>query len=120
MLIKRPDDCREIVAVDRTRLRELLHPKRDPTTIRYSLASARLDPGQCSLPHRLDQTEVYYFTAGSGVVHVGGEAGRVMSGDAVCVPGGEVQWLENDGPGELVFVCIVDPAWTADGERLVE
>ena len=64
MLVKRLRDCAEIVAGDRTRLRELLHPERDPIAARYSLAVAWLEPGQVSLKHQLKQTEVYYLVHG--------------------------------------------------------
>lgn len=118
MYIKRLSDCREIVAGDRTRLRELLHPERDPVAARYSLAVARLAPRARSLPHSLATTEVYYFVRGAGVMHVGAESASVSAGDAVYIPPGSTQWLENAGAGEIEFVCIVDPAWRPEDERV--
>jgi mannose-6-phosphate isomerase-like protein (cupin superfamily) len=116
VLIKKLTDCREIVAGDRTRLRELLHPDRDEVRIRYSLAVARLEPGRSSMPHRLKTAEVYYLVRGSGVMHVGAEARRVETGDAVYIPPDSVQRLENTGKEEIEFLCIVDPAWRAEDE----
>jgi mannose-6-phosphate isomerase-like protein (cupin superfamily) len=118
LLVKRLADCPEFAAGDGSRLRELLHPERDPVACRYSLARARLAPGARSLAHRLEQTEVYLLTRGGGLMHVAGEARRVEAGDAVYIPAGAEQWLENDGPGEIEFICIVDPAWTAAGETV--
>ena len=118
MLIKRLGDCRELTAGDGTRLRELLHPERDRVECRYSLAIARIEPGCASLPHRLQQTEVYYLIRGAGVMHVADDARRVAAGDAVYIPAGAVQWIENDGGEVIEFACIVDPAWTAEGEEV--
>jgi len=117
MFLKRLQDCREITATDGTRLRELLHPERDAATVRYSLARARLAPGTASLPHRLTVSEVYYLVRGRGLMHVGDEAADVRAGDAVFIPPGAEQWLENTGKEEVVFLCIVDPAWTAAAEE---
>ena len=119
MLIKRLPNCEEITAGDGTHLRELLHPARDATAVRYSLAVARLVPGARSKAHRLASTEVYYFVRGSGIMHIGDEVGAVASGDAVYNPADSVQWLENNGEDELEFVCIVDPAWRREDERVV-
>ena len=120
MLVKRLGDCPEITAADGTRLRELLHPERDPVDCRYSLALARLGPGERSRPHRLEQSEVYWLVRGSGVMHVGGESRRVGPGDAVLIPAGTGQWLVNDGDEEIEFLCIVDPAWSPAGETVIE
>ena len=117
MLIKRRKDCAEITAGDRTRLRELLHPARDAADVRYSLAVARLAPGRQSQAHRLKAAEVYYVVRGSGVMHVGDEASGVAAGDAVYIPPGSVQWLENTGKDEIEFLCIVDPAWRPEDEE---
>ncbi|MFO7675124.1 MAG: cupin domain-containing protein [bacterium] len=118
MLVKRLADCPEITAGDGTLLRELLHPDRDPAGVRFSLARARLGAGESSRPHRLDRAEVYWLERGSGVMHVAGEARRVGAGDAVYIPAGAEQWLENDGAEEVAFICIVDPAWTRAGEEI--
>jgi len=119
MLIKRLKDCREITAGDRTRLRELLHPDRDATGMRYSLACAWLAPGERSLAHRLKTAEVYYLVRGSGVMHAGEESAEVTAGDAVYIPRGTVQWLENTGKEEIEFLCIVDPAWRPEDEEIL-
>ena len=119
MLIKRLAECPEITAADNTRLRELLHPDRDPADIRYSLAVARLEPDTRSKPHKLAQSEVYYLLRGSGVMHVADESQPVQAGDAVYIPPGAVQWLDNTGSETIEFACIVDPPWTPEAEDLV-
>ena len=117
MLIKRLKDCKEITAGDRTRLRELLHPARDAVDIRCSLACAWLAPGARSRAHRLKTAEVYYLVRGTGMMHIGEEADEVTTGDAVHIPPGSVQWLENTGKDEIEFLCIVDPAWRPEDQE---
>ena len=119
MLIKKLKDCKEITAGDNTRLRELLHPARDAVAIRYSLAVAWIAPGQRSRAHRLKTVEVYYLVRGNGVMHIGDEAARVEAGEAVYIPPGSVQWLDNTGKDEIEFICIVDPAWRPEDEQIL-
>lgn len=118
MLVKKPKDCKEITAGDRTRLRELLHPARDAAAIHYSLAVARLASGARSRAHRLKTAEVYYLVRGTGMMHIGDEAAEVVSGDAVYIPPDSVQWLENTGKDEIEFLCVVDPAWRPEDEDI--
>jgi mannose-6-phosphate isomerase-like protein (cupin superfamily) len=119
VLIKKLKDCAEIPAGDRTRLRELLHPARDAVAIRCSLAVAWLAPGKQSQAHRLKTAEVYYLVRGCGAMHIGNEEAKVETGDAVYIPPGSVQWLENTGKEEIEFICIVDPAWRPEDERVL-
>jgi mannose-6-phosphate isomerase-like protein (cupin superfamily) len=119
MRIRRLTDCPEITAGDLTRLRELLHPCRDyPFEGRYSLAHAIVAPGWKSRRHRLKTDEVYYILSGRGRMHVDEESAEVGPGDALEIPPGSVQWIENIGPDELSFLCIVDPAWRAEDEEV--
>jgi mannose-6-phosphate isomerase-like protein (cupin superfamily) len=53
-------------------------------------------------------------------MHVGGESAPVRKGTVVAVPPGAEQWVENRGTGALEFLCLVDPAWTPDCERILE
>ena len=120
MRIRKLSDCREIVAGDGCRLRELIHPDRDyPFDGRYSLAHATVDPGEATRPHVLKTDELYYIVAGSGIMHIGEEQAAVESGDAVEIPPGQTQWIVNPGPGPLVFLCIVDPAWRVEDEEII-
>ncbi|MCX6835670.1 MAG: cupin domain-containing protein [candidate division Zixibacteria bacterium] len=121
MRIRHLNDCPEIIAGDFTRLRELLHPDRNyPFCGRYSFAHAIVDVGQASTRHRLKSGEVYYILAGQGTMHVDGDSAPVGPGDVVEIPPGSVQWIENVGPDDLAFLCIVDPAWRAEDEEILE
>jgi mannose-6-phosphate isomerase-like protein (cupin superfamily) len=121
MLIRRLKECPQIVAGDQTRLRELLHPGRGyDFDGRYSLAHAALAPGMTSTPHRLISTEVYYILSGTGEMHIDSESATVEPGDAVTIPIEAVQWIKNIGSTPLEFLCIVDPAWRAEDEEILE
>jgi mannose-6-phosphate isomerase-like protein (cupin superfamily) len=120
MLIKDVQALSEFVAGDRSLLREILHPDRDDAAISYSLAEAVVRPGRSTLPHRLTSSEVYYIVAGAGAMHVDDESEQVHAGNAVVIPPGSTQWIENTGGIDLVFLCIVEPAWRAEQEEVVE
>lgn len=121
MRIRKLDQGRGIIAGDQTRLRELLHPNRDYSfSGRYSLAHAVVAPRQSSRRHRLQTSEVYYILEGSGEMHVDEEAALVKPGYAVEIPPGAVQWITNSGETDLSFLCIVDPAWRAEDEEILE
>jgi len=119
VLTKSLSTCKQILAGDRTILRELLHPARDAANIGYSVAHAKLEQGTASLPHRLKTSEVYYFISGQGRMHVDGAITTIAPGKIVYVRPGAVQHVENTGTGELVFLCIVDPAWRAEDEEIL-
>jgi len=121
MRVTRLSECKEITAGDRTRLRELVHPDRDYAFGgRYSLAHAVVAPGQSTVRHRLSNDEAYYIIEGRGEMHVDDESADVEPGDLVEIPPGAVQWIRNLGETDLVFLCIVDPAWRAEDEEILE
>jgi mannose-6-phosphate isomerase-like protein (cupin superfamily) len=113
-------DCEEFVGGDDSILRELLHPDQGDFQIRFSLAHATVKPGERTRPHRLKTAEVYYLIEGQGRMFLDGEAADVRAGCAVYIPPGSRQHIENTGPGQLVFLCLVDPAWRAQDEEILE
>jgi mannose-6-phosphate isomerase-like protein (cupin superfamily) len=52
-------------------------------------------------------------------MEIDGEAREVESGDTVYIPPGAAQRITCHGPHELVFLCIVDPAWRAEDESVI-
>jgi mannose-6-phosphate isomerase-like protein (cupin superfamily) len=113
-------DCDEFLGGDHSILRELLHPDKADLSIRYSLAHARVGPGTKTRPHRLRNAEVYYILTGRGRMHIGADVSEVSADCAVYIPPGATQYIENIGPADLVFLCIVDPAWRAQDEEVLE
>jgi mannose-6-phosphate isomerase-like protein (cupin superfamily) len=120
MFVRSLDDCAEFVAGDESLLREILHPDKADLDIRYSLAHARVSPGQTTKRHRLATAEAYFLIQGTGQMVIDDESQSVGPGCTVYIPPGAVQSIENTGAGDLVFVCIVDPAWQLKDEEILE
>jgi len=120
MIIKSLTGAAGFRAGDASFLRELLHPDKMPLDIGYSLAHAVVKPGEKTLPHWLESSEVYYVLEGRGLMRIDDERAEVEAGQAVYIPPAAVQSIENIGPGDLAFLCIVDPAWRADHEDVLK
>jgi len=120
MFIRRIGDCPEFTAGDNTKLREVFNPQKEALDLRYSFAVARVAPGETTLLHRLMYSEVYHVLEGDGQIRIDDEHEAVAAGDVVYVPPGASQQISNTGGGELVFVCIVDPAWKPEDEEILE
>ncbi len=119
MFVKDLKDCEEFIAGDNTRLRELLHPDKADLNLRYSLAHAVLEPGLTSQPHKLKTSEVYYILEGEGQMHIDNETKKVVPGQAVYIPPESKQYIKNTGATDLIFICIVDPAWRVEDETVL-
>lgn len=120
MLIRHFDDCEEFIAGDGCTLREFLHPDKQDVDFRYSFAHARVKVKTKTAPHKLTTSEVYYILTGNGIMHIDDEASPVRLGDTIYIPPNSVQFIENDGDFDLEFVCIVDPAWRAEDEIVLD
>jgi mannose-6-phosphate isomerase-like protein (cupin superfamily) len=120
MFLKRLKDCPESIAGDGSILRELLNPEKADLQIRYSLAYAKVMPGQATKPHRLKASEVYYIMAGHGLMHIDKESFEVGPECAVYIPPNSTQYIENTSGYDLIFLCIVDPAWRKEDEEVFD
>ena len=86
MLIRRLENCKEILAGDHCHLRELLNARKDKRAYRYSLAHAVVKPGSVTKPHSLKTSEVYYILEGKERMHVNAETDEVSAGHAIDIP----------------------------------
>jgi len=120
MFVRLVDDCEEFVAGDGALLRELLHPDKTEPNVRYSLAHATVPPDQKTKPHRLTSAEVYYILEGFGAIFIDDESEPIEPGSTIYIPPGATQYVENTGDHELVFLCIVDPAWQPQDEEILD
>jgi mannose-6-phosphate isomerase-like protein (cupin superfamily) len=120
MFIKDLKDCEEFIAGDGSILRELLHPDKADLTIRYSLAHAIVKSGQVTKPHRLKNPEVYYILEGEGKIHINDYISKVIPDQAVYIPPDSKQYIQNTGKTDLIFLCIVDPAWRKQDEEVLD
>lgn len=119
MFIRELNDCEEFVAGDNCMLREILHPGKADLNLRYSLAHARVKPGLTTWKHRLKTSEVYHIMEGEGIMHIDNESAPVKPGSTVYIPPQSVQSITNSGKMDLVFICIVDPAWRREDEEVI-
>ena len=121
MFLKDLSECSRFVALDGTDICELLHSEREDGDffMGYSLAHARLGPGEASKPHRLrTSSEVYFILEGRGRMNVDGESCEVGSGTVIYIPPGSRQHIENTGDGPLAFLCLVYPPWREEDETV--
>lgn len=116
MLIKDLKNCPEFISGDGCILRELLHGPNEKLEFRYSLAYAIVKPGQKSFRHSLKTSEIYYILQGEGLIHIDDDAQPVRPDQAVVIPIHGVQYIENTGTNDLVFLCMVDPGWRMEDE----
>jgi len=119
MLKRNIKECEEIVAGDNCILRELLGSK--DGIAGYSLAKATVKPGDITYKHKLRKSsEVYFILEGKGLMFMDDERGEVVSGDIIYIPPNSVQRIKNTGNENLVFLCIVEPAWHPEDEEVLE
>ncbi len=122
MLVRRLEKLKEIIAIDETILREIINPLHDDGNLKlgYSIAHAIVKPGNASLSHRIKtSSEIYYILKGCGRMYVDEENEDVGPGDTIYVPPNAIQYIENTGDTNLVFLCIVYPSWRAEDEELI-
>ena len=118
MFIKDLKSCTEFIAGDNTILREILHPDKMDIELRYSLAHAVIKPGNGSYLHALKTSEVYYILEGEGEMFIEDETEKVYPGHTIYIPPNAKQYIHNSGNTDLVFLCIVDPAWRVEDEEV--
>ncbi len=119
MFVKYLKNCQEFIAGDGSFLREILHPEKADLQIRYSLACAKVMPGKITKSHRLKASEVYYILEGQGLMHIDEESFEVNPECAIYIPPHSTQYIENTGNSFLKFLCIVDPSWKPENEKVL-
>jgi len=117
MFIRNIAKLANITAEDKSVLKEVFNPLKDPIKTGYSLAYAVVEPGKETLPHRLKTlSEVFIFIEGMGIVSIEQEEHPVTPGTVIYVPPGKLQRIKNTGDQDMVFYCIVDPPWKMEEE----
>ncbi|MEX0862345.1 cupin domain-containing protein [Nitrosopumilus sp.] len=103
-----------------TKIKQYFYPHNTSNGINYSLAHFTLNPGRKSKLHKMKSSEIYYILEGHGEITIDGKRHQLEKDDSVYVPVNSNQFIKNSGSEDLQFLCIVEPAWKADDEILLE
>ena len=114
MIVRNYNETVPFRTADGSTIRELLGIPTAPVR-NQSLAEATLEPGQATQRHyhRLAE-EIYYITAGAGLMEVDGSERRVGVGDAILIPPGAWHTLRADDAATVRLLCCCAPAYTHD------
>jgi mannose-6-phosphate isomerase-like protein (cupin superfamily) len=108
------EEARGFVTLDGSTIREVAGAVSLPAE-NQSLAEAAVPPGRTTAEHyHRTSEELYFFTSGTGRVHVGDEQREVRAGDCVLIPPGAVHKLVNTGDEPLRLLCCCAPAYSDD------
>ena len=120
MQIRNIDIVPAFTTKDGSEIRELL-AYRNSDIRNQSLAEARVPVGGATVEHyHARSEEIYFITAGEGVVRVEGEEMRVIRGDAIAIPPGKRHKLWNTGHETLRLLCCCAPAYEHSDTFLTE
>jgi len=120
MSVQRNSEIKSIQGNEGTQMKQYFHPHNTLNGINYSLAQFTLEPGKKSKLHKINSSEIYYILEGSGNLKIDGDTHHIEKDDSVYVPPNSKQCIENTGIVNLKFLCIVEPAWKADDEIVLE
>lgn len=120
MSLRRNSEINSIQGNEGTTIKQYFHPHNTLNGINYSLAEFTLESGKKSKLHKIKSSEIYYILEGEGNLVVNDEEFQVRKDDSIFVPPNSSQFIENTGKANLRFLCIVEPAWKADDETILE
>jgi quercetin dioxygenase-like cupin family protein len=72
-----------------------------------AMFTADLPPGGGLPPHHHDHLDVFVFTAGGGLVHIGDDVFTLATGDSAVVPAGAVHYVEAGAEGASILVAML-------------
>jgi mannose-6-phosphate isomerase-like protein (cupin superfamily) len=108
------DDAEAFVTLDGSTIRELAGRVSLPAE-HQSLAEATVPVGTATAEHyHVLSEELYFFTAGTGLLRVGDETRAVRAGECVVIAPGAVHKLTNTGDEPLTLLCCCAPAYSHD------
>ncbi|RMW35614.1 MAG: cupin domain-containing protein [Nitrosopumilus sp.] len=120
MSLRKNSEIESIQGNEGTSIKQFFHPHNTLEGIGYSLAQFTLKPGKKSKLHKLKSSEIYYILEGKANLRIDDECLELEKDDSAYVPPNSKQNIENIGSGDLRFLCIVEPAWKADDEIILE
>ena len=120
MSLRRDSEIDSIQGNEGTKIKQYFHPHNTLNGINYSVAQFTLESGKKSKLHKISSSEIYYILEGIGNITINEDTHQIKKDDSVYVPSNSKQFIENTGSINLKFLCIVEPAWKADDEILLE
>ncbi len=120
MSVRKNSEIKSIQGDEGTKIKQYFHPHNTLNGINYSIAQFTLSPGKKSKLHKMSSSEIYYVLEGSGDLKIDEHIHHIEKDDSVYVPANSKQFIENTGSINLKFLCIVEPAWKAEDEILLE
>jgi mannose-6-phosphate isomerase-like protein (cupin superfamily) len=120
MLLKKSSDINSVRGNEGTIIKQYFHPKDTNNEISYSLAQFTLESEEKSKLHKIKSSEIYYILQGVGNLEINKEQFHLKKDDSMYTPANSEQFIENTGTIDLVFLCIVEPAWKIEDEIILE
>ena len=120
MSIKENSKIEFIDGNEGAKIKQYFHPHNTLNGINYSIAQFSLEIGGKTKLHKIKSSEIYYILEGEGKLKIDDEVFRLKKDDSAYVPPNSKQTIENIGMENLRFLCIVEPAWKADEDEILE
>jgi len=120
MSVQKESQIKSVQGDEGAQIKQYFHPHNTLEGINYSLAQFTLEPGKKSKLHKISSSEIYYILEGRGSLKIDGETYDIEKDDSVYVPPNSKQFIKNSGSTNLKFLCIVEPAWKAENEFILE
>ncbi|MDC0035858.1 cupin domain-containing protein [Nitrosopumilus sp.] len=120
MSIKEDSKIEFIEGEEGAKIKQYFHPDNTLNGINYSIAQFSLEIGKKTKLHKMKSSEIYYILEGEGKLKIDNEIFCLKINDSAYVPPNSEQFIENIGSKKLRFLCIVEPAWKADNDEILE
>ncbi len=120
MSLRKNSEIKSVQGDEGTKIKQYFHPHNTLNGINYSIAQFTLEPGKKSKLHKIKSSEIYYILEGDAILKIDEDTHHLGKDDSAYVPSNSKQFIENTGSINLRFLCIVEPAWKADDEILLE
>lgn len=120
MSLRKNTEIESIQGNEGTKIKQFFNPQNTQNRINYSLAQFTLEQGKMTTIHKIKSSEIYYILEGSGDLSIDENTFHLQKDDSIFVPPNSKQFIKNIGTGDLRFLCIVEPAWNAKDETLLE
>ena len=120
MLLRKNLEITSINGNEGTKIKQYFCPENTENKINYSMVHCTLESRKKSKRHILLSSEIYYILEGICILKINDKSFQLNKDDSMFIPPNSIQQIENIGPNELKFLCIVDPAWKSETEILLE